>query len=152
MDYSTAFPSSRKVYVDGPQGVRVPMREIAVEGGEPPVRVYDTSGPQGGDVRNGLPKLRQPWIDARGRSAVLTQLHYARRGIVTPEMDFIAVREGVDAELVRSEVARGRAIIPANIKHPELEPMIIGRRFLVKINANIGNSAVKSPLKKKSRS
>jgi phosphomethylpyrimidine synthase len=146
MDYSTAFPNSRKVHIDGPQGVRVPMREVAVDGGEPPVRVYDTSGPQGIDVREGLPKLRRPWIDARGRSAVVTQLHYARRGIVTPEMDFIALREGVDAELVRSEVARGRAIIPANINHPELEPMVIGRRFLVKINANIGNSAVKSSI------
>ena len=76
----------------------------------------------------------------------VTQLHYARRGIVTPEMDFIAVREGLPAEFVRSEVARGRAIIPSNVNHPELEPMIIGRNFLVKINANIGNSAVRSSI------
>ncbi|GMK48636.1 phosphomethylpyrimidine synthase [Paenibacillus glycanilyticus] len=76
----------------------------------------------------------------------VTQLHYARKGIVTPEMEFIAIREGVDPELVRSEVARGRAVIPANINHPELEPMIIGSRFHVKINANIGNSAVTSSI------
>jgi phosphomethylpyrimidine synthase len=81
----------------------------------------------------------------RGRSCV-TQLHYARLGQITPEMEFAAIREGVDPELVRSEVARGRAIIPANINHPELEPMVIGRRFLVKINANIGNSAVTSSI------
>ncbi len=76
----------------------------------------------------------------------VTQMHYARQGIITPEMEFIALREGVDAEHVRSEVARGRAIIPANINHPESEPMIIGRNFLVKINANIGNSAVASSI------
>ncbi|WP_435169146.1 phosphomethylpyrimidine synthase ThiC [Paenibacillus glycanilyticus] len=76
----------------------------------------------------------------------VTQLHYARKGIITPEMEFIAIREGVDPELVRSEVARGRAVIPANINHPELEPMIIGSRFHVKINANIGNSAVTSSI------
>ena len=72
----------------------------------------------------------------------MTQLHYARKGVVTPEMEFIAIREGFDPEFIRSEVARGRAIIPANINHLELEPMIIGRNFAVKINANIGNSAV----------
>jgi phosphomethylpyrimidine synthase len=87
--------------------------------------------------------LRRPVY--RGRGPV-TQLHYARHGEITPEMEFAALREGVDAELVRSEVARGRAIIPANINHPELEPMIIGRRFHVKINANIGNSAVTSSI------
>ena len=76
----------------------------------------------------------------------MTQLHYARRGIITPEMEFIAIREGFDAEFVRSEVARERAIIPANVNHPELEPMIIGRHFAVKINANIGNSAVSSSI------
>ena len=89
------------------------------------------------------PSLERPIL--RGTQPV-TQLHYARKGIVTPEMEFIAVREGLDAEFVRSEVARGRAIIPANINHPELEPMIIGRNFLVKINANIGNSAVSSSI------
>jgi phosphomethylpyrimidine synthase len=146
IDYSAAFPNSRKVWIEGPQGVRVPMREVALGGGEPPLRVYDTSGPQDVDVRDGLPKLRRPWIEARGRGPVVTQLHYARRGVVTPEMEFVALREGLDAEFVRSEVARGRAIIPANVNHPELEPMIIGRNFLVKINANIGNSAVSSSI------
>ena len=76
----------------------------------------------------------------------MTQLHYARKGVITPEMEFIAIREGFDPEFVRSEVARGRAIIPANINHLELEPMIIGRNFAVKINANIGNSAVSSSI------
>ncbi|MGZ4209878.1 MAG: phosphomethylpyrimidine synthase ThiC [Actinomycetota bacterium] len=124
------------------------------------------------DVREGLPALRRHWIGERGDvteyegrtsgwaipgfegvrtrplrardGAAVTQMAYARRGIVTPEMEFCAIREGVDPELVRSEVARGRAIIPANVNHPESEPMIIGRNFLVKINANIGNSAVAS--------
>ena len=107
---------------------------------------YDTSGPHAVDVRAGLPKLRQPWIDARRGGSGVTQLHYARRGVVTPEMEFVALREGLDPAFVRAEVARGRAIIPANVNHPELEPMIIGRNFLVKINANIGNSAVSSSI------
>lgn len=76
----------------------------------------------------------------------VTQLHYARNGLITPEMEFVAIREGVEPEFVRDEIARGRAIIPANINHPELEPMIIGRNFHVKINANIGNSAVSSSI------
>jgi len=174
--FSDAFPSSRKVTLDGARGIRVPVREIVLSGDEPPVRVYDTSGPQGCDVRQGLPTPRLPWILERDveRTATLppgrpappaadgalipetlrrpvyrgrgpvTQLHYARRGEVTPEMEFVALREGMSPEFVRSEVARGRAIIPANINHPEIEPMIIGRGFAVKINANIGNSAVKS--------
>jgi phosphomethylpyrimidine synthase len=191
--FAESFPNSTKVYVEGAEGVRVPMREISLSGGEPPLRVYDTSGPQGLDVREGLPPLRAPWLTARdvtpsevrgskpngltsdgipapsvaalGRGDIhtiplprrpaappvrgrgpITQLHYARRGETTPEMEFIALREGMPAELVRSEVARGRAIIPANINHPELEPMIIGRNFHVKINANIGNSAVTSSI------
>jgi phosphomethylpyrimidine synthase len=153
-ELASAFPNSRKVYVDNGR-VRVPMREIALGGGEPSLRVYDSSGPQGYDVRAGLPALRRDWIAERGGvettangalrgAGAVTQLHYARKGVVTPEMEFIAIREGFDAEFVRSEVARGRAIIPANINHPELEPMIIGRHFAVKINANIGNSAVTS--------
>ena len=146
LDFSEAYPSSRKAYVDGSQGVRVPMREIALTGGEPPLRVYDTSGPHGHDVERGLPKLREPWVSARAGHACVTQLHYARKGDITPEMEFIAVREGLPAEFVRDEVARGRAIIPSNIRHLELEPMIIGRNFLVKINANIGNSAVSSSI------
>jgi phosphomethylpyrimidine synthase len=169
--FADAFPNSTKVYLDGPRGVRVPVREIALAGGEPPLRVYDATGPQGHDVRTGLPPLRRPWIAARSvedtgrrtggdpalvpeglRRPVLrgtggiTQLQFARRGEVTEEMEFVALREGMPAELVRSEVARGRAIIPANINHPELEPMIIGRAFQVKINANIGNSAVRSSI------
>jgi len=154
-------PNSRKVYLEQPfDGVtlRVPMREIQLSGGEPPLCVYDTSGPQGHDAKHGLPSLRRDWILARGDveqvangpvlrgKGAVTQLHYARKGIITPEMAFIAAREGFDTEFVRSEVARGRAIIPANINHPELEPMIIGRNFLVKINANIGNSAVTSSI------
>jgi phosphomethylpyrimidine synthase len=186
--YGEAFPNSTKVYVEGPRGIRVPMREVALSGGEPPLRVYDTSGPQGFDVREGLPAVRGEWIQSlavtshesrvtgqdlvgsrdsrlatrdpggeklipdtlrrpvlRGNGPV-TQLHYARRGEITPEMEFVALREGMSPEYVRSEVARGRAIIPANVNHSELEPMIIGRNFHVKINANIGNSAVTSSI------
>jgi len=149
-EFSTAFPNSRKVFVDGPKGVRVPMREIALDAGASSLRVYDTSGPQDHDVTAGLPKLREHWVTPRlhpsGSGGCLTQLHYARKGEITPEMEFVAVREGLQADLVRDEVARGRAIIPANVNHLELEPMIIGRNFLVKINANIGNSAVSSSI------
>jgi len=184
------LPASKKVYVHGTRGVRVPMREISMQptrgmNGQiemnPPVRVYDTSGPYTDpeaqlDLRQGLTPLRLPWVLERGeydrmeasyrpvaghsdpdtplpnRRPVLrgrgngTQMHYARKGIVTPEMEFVALRENVDPEYVRGEVARGRAIIPANINHPESEPMIIGRNFLVKINANIGNSVVASSI------
>ena len=150
-DYGDAFPSSFRVFdeasvptMSGP--VRVPMREVRLSGGEPSIRLYDTSGPQATDVRAGLPKLRASWVAARRGQASPTQLHYARRGETTPEMAFVAAREGLPAEFVRDEVARGRAIIPANVNHPELEPMIIGRNFLVKINANIGNSAVSSSI------
>jgi phosphomethylpyrimidine synthase len=138
---------SRKAYVDGPDGLRVPVRRIALSTGEHH-DVYDTSGPYTDDtaaidVRAGLAPLRAPWDAAREPG---TQLSYARAGVITPEMRFAAIREGVDAELVRSEVARGRAVIPANRRHPESEPMIIGKRFLVKVNANIGNSAVTSSI------
>src|SRR5437773_12129738 len=96
-NFNTAFPNSQKIYLDGPQGVRVPMREIALAGGERPVRVYDTSGPQGHDVARGLPKLREPWVAPRRAAArageAVTQLQYARQGAITPEMDFIALRE-----------------------------------------------------------
>ncbi len=142
------FPSSEKVYVeDG--AVRVPVRRVTLSGGEAPFDVYDTSGPQGHDPAKGLPKLRKPWIDARmidGDTGNRSQMHYARRGIITQEMKFVAIRENVAPEFVRDEIARGRAILPANINHPETEPMIIGRNFLVKINANIGNSAVLSDI------
>ena len=221
------LPASRKIYVEGSRpDIRVPMREIrqsetpASFGAEanPPLTVYDTSGPYTDpaaviDVRRGLPALRAQWIAERGDSVELdgptsgygrerladttlagmrfdlhrkplrakpganvTQMHYARRGIVTPEMEYIAIRENqrrdemlasmpeivrrqhpgqpfgaampavITPEFVRDEVARGRAIIPNNINHPETEPMIIGRNFLVKINANIGNSAVSSSI------
>ncbi len=142
------FPASEKVYVEA-HGLRVPMRRIHLAGGEPAFDVYDTSGPQGHDPHGGLPKLRKPWIDARladGDSGNRSQMHYARRGIITPEMRFVAIRESVTPDFVRDEIAAGRAILPANIHHPESEPMIIGRNFLVKINANIGNSAVTSTI------
>jgi phosphomethylpyrimidine synthase len=143
--FTDSFPSSRKVYVEH-GALRVPTREIALTNGET-LRVYDTSGPQDCDPRGGLPKLREPWVTARrSTGGAATQLHYARKGIVTPEMEFVAIREGFEPDFVRSEVARGRAIIPANINHPELEPMIIGRNFAVKINANIGNSVVTSSI------
>jgi phosphomethylpyrimidine synthase len=155
--FADAYPNSKKIYdetfVDTPGGrvqLRVPLREVSLSGGEAPVRLYDTSGPQGHDPRLGLPKLRDSWIAPRRADAKagkpVTQLHYARKGEITPEMAFVATREGLPAEFVRDEVARGRAIIPANINHPELEPMIIGRNFLVKINANIGNSVVSSSI------
>ncbi|MFL6719134.1 MAG: phosphomethylpyrimidine synthase ThiC, partial [Burkholderiaceae bacterium] len=231
------LPNSRKIYVEGSRpDIRVPMREISQSdtpasfGAEPnpPVYVYDTSGPYTDpeaqiDIRSGLAPLRAGWIAERGdteelsgptsqygierlndpklaelrfnlhrkpRRAVpgknVTQMHYARQGIITPEMEYIAIRENlrrkdyleslknagpmgqkladlmgrqhpgqaygaaipdeITPEFVRSEVARGRAIIPNNINHPESEPMIIGRNFLVKINANIGNSAVTSSI------
>ena len=171
-DYPGAFPNSKKIYIDGSRGIRVPIREIHLSGGEPPLQVYDTSGPREVDVRNGLAPLREEWIRKRevvetprvrmsspdiempgglsrrtfrGLSPV-TQMTYARRGEITPEMEFVAIREGVQPNFVRDEVARGRAIIPGNINHPEIEPMVIGRNFKVKINANIGNSAVTSSI------
>lgn len=139
-----------------------------------PVLVYDTSGPYTDpevsvNLASGLAPLRATWISSRGdteesnrlvapgfpnplrpRRARLgnnvTQMHYARRGLVTPEMEFAALRENMDPEFVRSEIARGRAVLPVNINHPESEPMVIGRNFLVKINANIGNSALGSSI------
>jgi len=224
-DLVKPFPGSHKVYVQGSRpDIRVPMREICQaatptgHGGEqnPPITVYDTSGPYTDpavkiDLRQGLPPLRAAWIADRGDTEQLpgisshygrerlgdasldalrfpslqaprrakagrnvTQMHYAKQGIVTPEMEFVAIRENaklqealasglithqhpghdygaaipkvITPEFVRDEIARGRAIIPANINHPEIEPMIIGRNFLVKINANIGNSALVSDI------
>ena len=218
-----SFPKSRKVYISGSRpDIQVPFREISLSdtpsafGAEknPPVVVYDTSGPYTDpnakiDIRNGLPALRAKWIEERNDTELLSgltsdygnqrktdpalaelrfnltrtprrakagknvsQMHYARQGIITPEMEYIAIRENqrrenmsemiqrqhpgqdfgasipklITPEFVRDEVARGRAIIPANINHPELEPMIIGRNFLVKINSNIGNSALASSI------
>jgi phosphomethylpyrimidine synthase len=217
------FAASEKVYVQGSRpDVRVPMRRVSQSdtpasfGAQPnpPVYVYDTSGPYTDpkirvDLRQGLPALRERWIAERGDTerlsgpsseygrarqrdaqlaqlrfehiraprrakagANVTQMHYARRGLITPEMEFIAIRENqkldalaemykfqhpgesfgasipklITPEFVRDEVARGRAIIPNNINHPESEPMIIGRNFLVKINCNLGNSAVTSSI------
>ncbi|NTW48854.1 MAG: phosphomethylpyrimidine synthase ThiC [Chlorobiales bacterium] len=217
------FPSSRKMYVKGKaHPVTVAMREIALseaykvgDARVGSVTVYDTSGPYTDpnieiDIRKGLPKLREAWIDARAdtdrlqdysseyaqaqfqngkipgevqfpnpprprrarQNQAVTQMHYARKGIVTAEMEYVAIRENqrleewqahckqhpginwgantpkgpITPEFVRDEIAKGRAIIPANINHPEAEPMIIGRNFLVKINANIGNSAILSSI------
>jgi phosphomethylpyrimidine synthase len=141
------LPGSRKVYLPGVRHpfLRVPVREIGLTNGES-LAVYDTSGPYTDpaaaiDLGKGLAPARRSWGPAtRG----VTQMDAARSGVVTPEMEFVAIREGVEPESVRDEVANGRAVIPANVNHPELEPMIIGRKFLVKINANIGNSSVVS--------
>jgi phosphomethylpyrimidine synthase len=171
---------SKKVYVKGRiHDVKVAMRQIdlsptvsrdgTIENNSP-VLVYDTSGPFSDphadtDVNKGLPGLRRKWIEEREnlknnntrplRAAPgkqVTQLYYARQGIITPEMEYVAIRESqlsdghITPEFVMQEVAAGRAIIPANINHPESEPMIIGRKFLVKINANIGNSPTTSSI------
>jgi phosphomethylpyrimidine synthase len=122
----------------------VPARAIDVSVGDP-LTVYDTSGPYTDpgatiDLAKGLVPARRSWGGRRG----VTQMDHARKGDITPEMEYAAIREGVEPEIVRDEVARGRAVIPANINHPELEPMVIGTKFLVKINANIGTSAVVS--------
>ncbi|WP_370182725.1 phosphomethylpyrimidine synthase ThiC [Rhodococcus wratislaviensis] len=137
---------STKQYLLSGDDVRVPVRRVHLTNGEH-LDVYDTSGPYTDadatiDLEAGLPHLRAPWIaDREG-----TQLDAARAGAVTPEMQYCAAREGVSSETVRTEVAAGRAVIPANRCHPELEPMIIGKAFGVKINANIGNSAVTSSI------
>ncbi|MEU7765848.1 phosphomethylpyrimidine synthase ThiC [Nocardia sp. NPDC049190] len=152
---------SNKHYLEVDE-LRIPVRRITLSNGEH-FDVYDTSGLYTDgtaeiDLEAGLPKLRDAWTRPEPGSAQTpaaaaeltdgprTQLAWARQGIVTPEMRFIAAREGVSPELVRAEVAAGRAVIPANHRHPELEPTIIGKKFLVKINANIGNSAVSSSI------
>ncbi|HJM57710.1 MAG: phosphomethylpyrimidine synthase [Planctomycetes bacterium] len=146
----TCFPSSHKVLVPvqhGEHELSVPKRRIHLTSEDAPLDVYDTTGPQGFPVDTGLPTPRSAWVASRmEEGGNVTQMHYARQGIVTEEMRFVAEREGCDVELVRSELAAGRAILPANVKHTELEPMIIGRSFLVKVNANIGNSAVGSTI------
>ncbi|HWC84218.1 MAG TPA: phosphomethylpyrimidine synthase ThiC [Pseudonocardiaceae bacterium] len=139
---------SRKVYREI-DGLSVPFRRIDLSNGDHFDR-YDTSGPYTDtdariDVHNGLTPLRTEWLAGREPvNGAATQLAWARAGLITEEMRFAAAREGVPAELVRAEVAAGRAVIPANHRHPESEPMVIGKKFLVKINANIGNSAVTS--------
>ena len=130
--------------------LRVPQRRIQLTNGEH-LDVYDTSGPYTDtaahiDVEKGLTPTRDSWHRPDPIDGASTQLAWARAGIITDEMRFIAAREGVDAERVRSEVAIGRAVIPANHRHPESEPMIIGKNFAVKVNANIGNSAVRSSI------
>ena len=161
------IPTQRKIYVTGSRlDIQVPFREVILTGDEPAFRLYDTSGP-GSNPEVGLSPIRQNWIDERGdvesfsaeglanlgRTILraisgrrVTQLHYARAGVITPEMEFAAIREGLDPEILRSEIAAGRAILPNNVNHPESEPMVIGARFLVKINANIGTSAVTSSI------
>ncbi|WP_103351237.1 phosphomethylpyrimidine synthase ThiC [Amycolatopsis sp. CA-128772] len=134
---------SHKAYHQTESGLRVPVRRIDLSNGEH-FDVYDTSGPYtdpdaGIDVHSGLHRLRAGWADGREHN---TQLGWAKQGVITREMEYIAARERVEPEFVRDEVARGRAVIPVNRKHPESEPMIIGKNFLVKINANMGNSAV----------
>ena len=151
--YGKYFPHSCKVYVTGSQpDIRVPQREIELahtvnpDGSEnfnEPFRVYDTSGPCTDGVDGPLPARRAAWIAERGNK---TQLECAREGLITPEMEFAAVRENVKPAFVRDEIAAGRAIIPLNRCHPETEPMTIGRKFRTKVNANIGNSAIQSSI------
>jgi phosphomethylpyrimidine synthase len=134
---------SHKIYHQTESGLQVPARRIDLSNGEH-FDVYDTSGPYTDtdakiDVHSGLHRLRAGWADGREHN---TQLGWAKQGVITREMEYIAARERCSPEFVRDEVARGRAVIPANRKHPESEPMIIGKKFLVKINANMGNSAV----------
>jgi phosphomethylpyrimidine synthase len=151
--YDTSGPTADPtVTVDMRQGLAALRRPWILERGD--VEEYEGRGGQPNDDGrtghrgrdlNAYPGRIRPPMRARAGQTV-TQMHYAKRGMITPEMEFVALREGLDAEFVRAEVARGRAIIPANINHPESEPMIIGRRFLVKINANIGNSPVTSTI------
>jgi phosphomethylpyrimidine synthase len=148
------IPGSAKTHlpVDDPASgrtLRVPQRRVGLSDGTH-IDLYDTSGPYTDDtasvdVHAGLPRLRADWIADRAPiGGAVTQAAYAKAGVITPEMRFAAAREGVDPEFVRSEVAIGRAVIPLNRCHPEAEPMVIGKNFLVKVNANIGNSAVTS--------
>ncbi|MFF1991468.1 phosphomethylpyrimidine synthase ThiC [Bacillus mycoides] len=194
IELKSSLPGSKKVYVDGTrEGMKVPMREIEQSDTNgvqnPPIRVYDTSGPYTDpeykvELEKGLHAPRHSWTLGRGdveayegreikpeddgvkvaskhtpvfpqmdrkplrakQGANVSQMHYARNGIITSEMEYVAIREGVEPEFVRKEIAEGRAILPANINHPEAEPMIIGRNFHVKVNANIGNSAVSSSI------
>jgi len=127
--------------------LQVPFRRISLTGGSGLFDVYTTVGPDHGsnDIK-GIRKMREEWMQKRDDSKPMTQMRYAKRGIITEEMLFCAVREGVPAEMVREEVAAGRAIIPSNKRHLELEPCVIGRKFMTKVNANIGNSAVKSEI------
>ncbi|XP_058099596.1 phosphomethylpyrimidine synthase, chloroplastic-like isoform X3 [Magnolia sinica] len=151
--FEECFPKSTKecrhvVHEQSGHVLKVPFRRVHLAGEEKHFDTYDTSGPQNISPRIGLPKIRKDWVDGREKlgGPRYTQMFYAKQGIITEEMLFCATREKLDPEFVRSEVARGRAIIPSNKKHLELEPMIVGRNFLVKVNANIGNSAVLSSI------
>ena len=168
-EYKTNFPNSRKIYKEI-NDIKIPYRAITISNsshGSEEFYVYDTTGPYTEpdfniDLNNGLPKTRNKWILERQESFAsdkkfknnITQLAYAKNGIITKEMEYVAARENsynnsektITPEFVRSEIQSGRAIIPSNIKHPELEPMIIGKNFLTKVNANIGNSPVKSDI------
>jgi phosphomethylpyrimidine synthase len=151
--YNEAFPQSTKEYKtvthkETGHVLNIPFRRVHLEDPDDPILdLYDTSGPQGHNPKQGIPKLRKEWIEEReGKFERYTQMHFAKKGMITQEMLYCAVREGVEPEFVRSEVERGRAIICSNKKHLELEPQIIGRMFKVKINANIGNSAVTSSI------
>lgn len=169
LSFFKPFPQSKKIYVPGKlfPDLKVGMREIAIDDPRTPkIAVYDTSGAYGDpdrkiDLKRGLEKLREPWILDREKSGKpLTQMQYAQKGIITREMEYVAIRENqkiddlfgakdvITPEFVRDEIAKGRAVIPANRFHPELEPMIIGKHFLTKINSNIGNSAVASSIEK----
>jgi len=142
--------TKRSEQVAGFPGMRIPVRRVNLSNGEH-LDLYDTSGPYTDesaviDLETGLRKTRDAWDRSDPIDGAATQLVWARAGIITPEIAYVAAREGLSVELVRDEVARGRAVIPANHKHPECEPMIIGKAFAVKINANIGNSAVTSSI------
>ena len=145
-----ALPGSKKIYINGKafSDISVPFRQVSHDKGKK-LNLYDTSGPYTDpeiklSISKGIPPIRKNWISSRKNSPSLTQLHYAKKGIITPEMEFAAIREGCAPALVRDEIAVGHAVLPANRNHPECEPMIIGRKFLTKINANIGNSAISS--------
>lgn len=173
-----SYPGSEKVYLKGSiyPDLRVGMRKVTqmptvtvkdgvrTETSNPSIYIYDTSGPYSDDnididLNKGLPRLREKWIKERAERDAdnVGQMYYAKKGIITPEMEYVAIRENMNCkelgiethitpEFVRKEVAEGRAVIPANVNHPESEPMIIGRNFLVKINTNIGNSATTSSI------
>ena len=166
--YKVNYPNSEKIYKQIDE-LKIPYRAITIsdsDGGDKQFHVYDTTGPYTDpsydiNLDSGLPKSRHEWIQNREHEFELdnrfndnvTQLTYAKNGIITKEMEYVAARENsfysneevlITPEFVRSEIESGRAIIPCNIKHPELEPMIIGKKFLTKVNANIGNSPVKS--------
>ncbi len=148
-DIACLFASQEIVHEGTGEVLKVPFRRVKLSDPDPGcdhLDLYDTSGPLGHSPKDGIPRLRKKWVERREarKDKVFTQMHYAKAGVITEEMAYVAEREGVDPEFVRSEIARGRAIIPANKKHMELEPMIIGRKFKVKVNANIGNSDVVS--------